>query len=128
MAIETKQVTIGNTTYWITPFTAKKGLAMLKRVLKLVGPSLDNLEKKDEIGMATIISGIISRFDEEPVDLLIQDLVKDVTIDGRAPIIFDTQFQANYGELFTLVKEVLTINYASVFTVGGLDLLGEQSQ
>jgi len=96
--------------------------------LKLVGPSLDNLEKKDEIGMATIISGIISRFDEEPVDLLIQDLVKDVTIDGRAPIIFDTQFQANYGELFTLVKEVLTINYASVFTVGGLDLLGEQSQ
>ena len=127
MGIETKKVTIGEHTYWITPLTAKKGLQMLKRVMKLVGPSLEQLGSED-INIGLLVSSIIERFDEEPVDVLIQDLIKDVTIDGTNPIIFDIQFQANYGELFTLVKEVLTTNYSSLFQLSGLDFQGLQSQ
>ena len=119
MAVQTLKKEIGDHVYLITPFTAKKGLTVLKRVLKLIGPALENMSKED-FDVGTLAAGVISRFDEEPVEQLIYDLIEGVLVDNHE-INFNLHFQANYGDLLQLVSEVLKVNYSSVFSLGGFE-------
>lgn len=119
MAVQTLKKEIGDHVYLITPFTAKKGLTILKRVLKLIGPALENMSKED-FDVGTLAAGVISRFDEEPVEQLIYDLIGGVLVDNHE-INFNLHFQANYGDLLQLVSEVLKVNYSSVFSLGGFE-------
>ena len=119
MAVQTVKKEIGDHVYLITPFTAKKGLTILKRVLKLIGPALENMSKED-FDVGTLAAGVISRFDEEPVEQLIYDLIGGVLVDNHE-INFNLHFQANYGDLLQLVSEVLKVNYSSVFSLGGFE-------
>ena len=118
MAVSSVTVEIKDQEYAITPFTAVKGLKLFKRVMTIAGPGLEHLG--DEEGDITnVIAAVIKKFDEEPVEVLIQDLVKGVLCDNQE-IIFATHFQANYGTLFKLVAEVIKVNFGNVFTEGGL--------
>ena len=118
MAAESKKVTIGENVYTITPFTAVKGMGYLKRILKIAGPALEELTS-EEVNVGAVINSVINKFDEEPVEQLVMDLTKGVLCNSE-PLIFDTHFQQNYGELIELVTEVIKLNYNSVFQVGAL--------
>lgn len=124
MIIEDKVVEIDNVEYRIQPFPAFKGLVILKKLTKILAPSMstmftevdsqvmemDNLEKA--------VTQLVSNFDDDTVEVLIRDLIKSVTRNGQ-PLAFDIEFMADYGRLLKLVKEVVMVNYSTVFQAGG---------
>lgn len=132
MSRETQNVQVGNEVYQVTPFVATKGLAYLKKLLKVVGPALaeiagegDGTVNADGLGKAAAI--LFDNLDKEGLDLMIKEWVdKYVTKNGQ-PVIFDTEFMADYGILFGLVKEIIVINYSSVFQDGFGGILSAQA-
>lgn len=125
MSIRTTQFTAGQTTYDISPFTASRGLSLLQRLLKVIGPAAaaaigSSLESEDgaaEIETAAFGSAVellMKGLGEEDLAQLVQDLISDCTIKGQ-PIAFETQYAGNYGELSRVLLEVLKVNYSSFF-------------
>lgn len=125
MIIEDKELIIDGETYRIQPFPAFKGLIYLKKLTKIVGPSVatmigngeDSLE--GEIDPEKAVALLVQNFEGDGVETLIKDLMAAVTKNGQ-PLIFDIEFQAAYDKLFKLVLEVVKVNYGSVFQLGGL--------
>lgn len=125
--IEDKVVTIGTDEFRIQPFPAFRGLTILKKLTKIIGPSMtklmsnvspdgsevesDNLEKAIEL--------LVENFDGDGVETLIKEMIGSVTKNGK-PISFDLEFMADYGKLLKLVVEVIKLNYGSVFQQGDL--------
>jgi hypothetical protein len=127
MIIQDHEVVINDETFLIQPFPAFKGLVNLKKLVKIVGPSMTSLFNAesdvavDSIETANIskaVSLLVENFEDGDVENLIRDLVKSVSKDGN-PINFDTEFMADYGKLLSLVIEVVKANYSSVFQLGG---------
>lgn len=125
MIIEDKEIIIGDATYRIQPFPAFKGLVYLKKLTKLVGPSMTTLLGGSD-GVDVDISSaekavelLVENFDGDGVETLIKDFMASVTKNGQ-PIAFDIEFMADYGKLMKLVAEVVKVNYGSVFQLGGL--------
>lgn len=132
MAIGSHNVVVGDVTYVVTTFPAAKGLAYLKRLLKVVGPALAEIAGGDEGGINADGLGkaaelLFDNLDKENLDQMIVDWVKNNVTKGGQPVVFDMEFAQNYGALFTLVKEVIMLNYASVFQNGFGGLLQSQT-
>lgn len=122
--IEDLELTIEGETFRITPFPAFKGLVYLKKLTKIVGPSAAAMfgeidENGESNGPEKAVELLVSNFDGDGVETLIKDFMASVTKGGQ-PLIFDIEFQANYGKLLKLVIEVVKVNYSSVFQLGGL--------
>tara|TARA_R110000803_G_scaffold13482_1_gene37862 strand:- start:12493 stop:12879 length:387 start_codon:yes stop_codon:yes gene_type:complete len=124
--IEDKELEIDGETFRIAPFPAFKGLVYLKKLTKIVGPSIATMfggeeatELADLSSAEKAVELLVQNFDGDGVETLIKDLVASVTKNGQ-PLVFDIEFQANYGKLLKLVVEVVKVNYGSVFQLGGL--------
>ena len=128
MIIEDKVIEVGGEEFRIQPFPAFKGLVYLKKLVKIVGPSLasalgeDGEVKEGSLNLDKAIELLVQNFDGDGVETLIKDLIKSVTKNGQ-PLNFDIEFMADYGKLFKLLTEVIKVNYGSVFQYG--DLLKE---
>ncbi len=128
MVIEDKVLTIEGEEFRVSPLPAFKGLVYLKKLTKIIGPSIaaafgtDEEKAKLEEGSFDVKSAVellVENFDDDSVEVLIRDFMKTVTKNGQ-PINFDIEFMADYGKLFKLVTEVVKVNYGSVFQLGGL--------
>jgi len=124
MVIEDKVLEIDGTEYRIQPFPAFKGLVILKKLTKIVGPSMTTLlgsadaEGVDLANAEKAIELLVENFEGDGVELLIKDLINSVSKNGQ-PLQFDIEFMADYGKLLKLVTEVVKVNYGSVFQLGG---------
>ena len=125
--IEDATLTIEGEVFTISPFPAFKGLKYLKQITKIVGPSVailfaeggkDNVV--EQLGSPDkAVELLVQNFEGDSVENLIKELIKSVTKNGQE-LIFDLEFQADYGKLFKLITEVVKVNYGSVFQAGGL--------
>jgi len=132
MAVSSHSVMVGDVEYHVTTFPATKGVVYLKRLMKVIGPALaeiagseDGTVNTEGLGKAAEI--LFDNLDKENLDQMIIEWVnKNVTKNGQ-PIVFDMEFAENYGALFSLVKEIISLNYSSVFQNGFGGLLPNQA-
>lgn len=122
--IEDKIITIGDDEFRIQPFPAFKGLVILKKLTKIIGPSFTKLMSSSEGGNIDLgnaegaVELLVANFEGDGVESLIKELILSVTKNGQ-PLSFNIEFMSDYGKLFKLVAEVIKVNYASVFQLGG---------
>lgn len=128
MAISSHEVLIGEVAYVVNTFPAVKGLGYLKKLLKVIGPALAEMASGDDgqmnqegIGRAAEI--LFDNLDKENLDSMIVDWCKNNVTKNGQPINFDMEFAENYGALFTLIKEIIMLNYSSVFQNGFASLM-----
>ena len=133
MAVESHNVQIGEVTYTVNTFTATKGLVYLKKLMKVIGPALAEVASggdggdsanTDNLGRAAEM--LFNNIDSEDMDKMIVEWVSKYTFKNGQPVIFDMEFAGNYGDLFSLVKEIIMLNYGSVFQNGFGGLLQSQ--
>jgi hypothetical protein len=114
---ETKEINGHN--YQCTQFSASKGLKMLHRLGKILGPSLSSLAgmnsenlQADMLGSA--IGSLFANCSEAEFETTVKELLTTTTIDGRA-INFDLDFAGDLGSLFKLLAFVLKVQYGNFF-------------
>lgn len=130
MAMSSHNVQIGEEAYVVNTFPATKGVVYLKKLMKVVGPALAEIAGAGEDGTQTGEANLgkaaeilFENLDKEGLDQMIIDWVKNNVTKNGQPVVFDQEFAENYGALFTLVKEIIVINYGSVFQNGFAGLL-----
>lgn len=141
MAVETKEVTVGDKTYMITMFPATTGLKHMHQLIKLLGASMAAVmsdagtDLKDVTAnpgdlSAKMIQAAVEQFiaDMDNVDTV--DLIKSLLLaaypqNGNQPVAMDLEFAGNYGAMFQLVLEVVKYNFGSVFSTSGFDLAAQ---
>ena len=119
------EVTIGEDTYEIKAFPATKGIKLLKVLTKLVGPSMATLYSSSECDsessiVSKAVEMLVENLDDVQLDSFFKELLASTTKQSMA-LDFDNEFRANYGKLFKLIREVISLNFGNVFTEGGLE-------
>lgn len=115
--------------YQVSNYTAKKGLKLLTRLVKVAGRPIGILaggaSKMEEVGgegiVADAIEALAQGLDENSTLSLIMDLVEGIIInaDGRERlVVFDTDFQGKLGHLFKVLKEIVQFQFSDF--LGGL--------
>ena len=127
--IDQFDVTIGNVDYKITQFAATEGLRIKSELLRLCGDALSvafitNEKGESELNIGAIVSSIVENLDKVDVAALLRKLMSRVT-KGAYAIDFDQEFAGNYSALYSLVVEVLKVNYGDVLKKLGI---GVQAQ
>lgn len=136
-AHDPREVEIGGRTYLIAPMPATKGLSVLTRLVKLLGPAIGGglsggglsamLDTKVDDGfVGRLVEALTGRLDEPVVEKLAKDMVASVRVseDGRVSDLsssFDRVFAGRMTDLFKLLVEVAGVNYGDFFGGGGLD-------
>lgn len=127
--IDQFDVTIGNVDYKITQFAATEGLRIKAELLRLCGDALSvafitNEKGESELNIGAIVASIVENLDKVDVAALLRKLMSRVT-KGAYAIDFDQEFAGNYSALYSLVVEVLKVNYGDVLKKLGI---GVQAQ
>lgn len=127
--IDQFDVTIGNVDYKITQFAATEGLRIKAELLRLCGDALSvafitNEKGESELNIGAIVASIVENLDKVDVAALLRKLMSRVT-KGAYAIDFDQEFAGNYSALYSLVVEVLKVNYGDVLKKLGI---GGQAQ
>jgi len=133
MPLEHKDVIVGDKEYSIPMFTTSKGLLYLKQLTKVIVPSFVALSEGAEQSVdlqdpnnATLQSDnllkaanlLVENMDKEDIVELIKNLVKGVRVDNKE-LNFEMDFAGNYGELLSVLTQVIKYNFSSVFPNGG---------
>lgn len=142
MARETKDVEVGKIRYRITQHPARRGIKLGTTMTRLAGPSVAKLFGDGAVKMESLVAGkandaiggaltaLLERIDEDGVVELFLEMVSETVrfakdtggevqqYDLSDVEVFDDVFSANYGELFSLLKEVVKVNLASFFVDG----------
>lgn len=125
---KTIQKTINDNAYYGVKIPALKGAMILKRIIKLVSPSLgegiDNISGTSFSGFSGIANKLVDQLDKEDVVDLIVQLVQNsnLTVNSqkisfdRSGLTFDDHFAANYDELLDVVTWIIEENYSTFFT------------
>lgn len=121
--IKNKTITAAGKDYQIQTFPGTKGLTILNKLKTIVGPAfalaMGSEDEASEVaanGLALAADSLIAAMDKEGVEALIIEIVKGYVHDANSqPIIFDTEFSGNFGALFVIIKEILTLNYGTIF-------------
>jgi hypothetical protein len=134
--IETKTKEIDGKRVEVTPFTARIGVMIKVRWVKLIGPSLSSLisNVKDVKGkldvnttvLAASLSELCTSLDAATTLALIVDTMKTTRIDGHDMFSeqeFDMMFASDYLFMYKVVAYILEVNFASFFAVGGIGKL-----
>ena len=127
--IDQFDVTIDNVDYKITQFAATEGLRIKAELLRLCGDALSvafitNEKGESELNIGAIVASIFENLDKVDVAALLRKLMSRVT-KGAYAIDFDQEFAGNYSALYSLVVEVLKVNYGDVLKKLGI---GGQAQ
>ena len=127
--IDQFDVTIDNVDYKITQFAATDGLRIKAELLRLCGDALSvafitNEKGESELNIGAIVASIVENLDKVDVATLLRKLMSRVT-KGAYAIDFDQEFAGNYSALYSLVVEVLKVNYGDVLKKLGI---GVQAQ
>ena len=127
--IDQFDVTIDNVDYKITQFAATDGLRIKAELLRLCGDALSvafitNEKGESELNIGAIVASIVENLDKVDVAALLRKLMSRVT-KGAYAIDFDQEFAGNYSALYSLVVEVLKVNYGDVLKKLGI---GGQAQ
>lgn len=121
--LKQKTINLEGQDYLITAFPATRGWKYAKQLIKVLGPAWAEIAKaqNEEEAIASAVATLADKMDTVNIDQLLQDLITGVSKNSVA-INFDMEFSANYGLLFSLLQEVVKLNYGSVFS-----LLGSQN-
>lgn len=128
MARQNQQKRIGDVVYNINQFPATRGNRMLVRLVKMFGPALGELmavdqKKLTEPDQVKKIGGALQSLSatvtEDEWDHLTKDLLECVTV-GATSVVedFDLRFQGKLMHLYSLLAQVIMVNYEDFF--GGL--------
>ena len=118
MARKSQERAIGEGVWTVTQFPATEGLAILTRLLKLVGPAMGAISRGEggNVEVGTFIALLIERLDEAETIALVKRLLKDTRKDGREILPqFDLEFMGNYHTLLNVLGFVLEVNYGDFF-------------
>lgn len=141
-----KEIVVGDRKYRVTHFDGLKGINVLTQFLKILGKplakviegletkevdSFSNLIKKqfDIKCLSSAIEALSDVANEEEVQKLINDLLSTTNIfneDGTVrPINFSIDFACRYKELFILLKEIASFQFADFFLGNSVENLKE---
>lgn len=132
MAIETRETTIGSTTYLVTQLPAKKGQALLVRLVKLLGPGVGSFvgglgrgaEEVDAalaLGVGDAIHDLAARLTEQEVSSVLDELARHTVVVQSSEIhlrlsdIYDDHFAGAYHEMLAWARFSLEANYRGFF-------------
>lgn len=104
--LKTLEKKIGDEIYAINPIMGRKGISIILRLSKILGPLLgkeDGFEK------------LFSHMDESSVLSLIEELLSYSTKKGKS-IDLNMDFSGNYDELFELIIEIIKFNFGDFFS------------
>ncbi|ALT58347.1 hypothetical protein JHP_0077 [Pseudomonas phage JHP] len=104
------------TEYTINLLPATRGIAVLKQLTSLLGPSLAKYQADHDFAGA--MKELFDNIDKVPVENLIQNLMLTV-FKGSMAINFDSEFAGKYDLLYALTKDVIEFNFGSVFSLIG---------
>jgi hypothetical protein len=111
------ELTIDGKYYSFNQWTTSKGLTILARVSKIVGPAIFSSIQEGRALPSDILKDaakeIVIGLGQEDLGSLCRDIVADVKLDNK-PIPFDIYFGGNYKTLFKLVFEVLKANFSDL--------------
>ena len=89
----------------------------MQKIIKFIMPIVEAVggaENLDESKAISSIAGLLVGEAADEVFSLVQDLMSNVSVDGRK-VNFDTEFAQRYDILLKLVLEVLKLNYLESF-------------
>lgn len=118
MARRSQERSIGGATWTVTQFPATEGLALLTRLLKLVGPAMGAVARGEgsALEVGTFVAALVGQLDENETVALVKRLLKDTRKDGREVLpTFDLEFMGNYFTLLSVLGFVLEVNYGDFF-------------
>lgn len=126
--IEPVEKEIDGRTYIVSPLPATKGLAVLTRIIKVVGPSIGEIGDIETVmssDLTLVLKGLSERLDETVVSGVVSDLLSTVQVraDGRyteLARIIDTEFAGRIGRMLRLLGVCLEVNFGDFFGAGGL--------
>lgn len=125
MAIESKDITIGDVTYKIESLPATEGLKVLARITKLAGGVGDGVrdipETPEEVSevfdFGAMVQGVLERIDVDTTPTLIKNIIRQSLPQhrGKKPVEFDTwyefEFSRNFMHQFELLVAIFEWNY-----------------
>lgn len=118
MARKSQDRSIGDAVWSVSQFPATEGLAILTRLLKLVGPALGSVARGEgtALEVGSFVAALVDQLDEADTVTLIKRLLRDTRKEGREVLpTFDTEFMGNYFTLLTVIGFVLEVNYGDFF-------------
>ena len=123
MAIQSKEVTVGDTGYIITSYNAKDGLKYFMQLAKTAAPLLGLVSNPDELSSAQGLTTLVEVMNIDGMDKLIIEMFSGHVTDANGKEIqFSLEFAANYGAMLKVFIEILKLNYSSFLSEGGLNL------
>lgn len=126
MSIKSHTISIGDDSYSFITFPATKGLSILTKLLKVVGPAFGKFISSEEVkegeedtSFSNAVSILVENMYKDDITGLVKIITSNVTKNG-VPIDFDQDFAGNYGVMVQLLVEILKANYSSFFTENGI--------
>lgn len=144
MAIESKERRIGATTYRITQLPAKRGRAMIVRLVRLLGPGAGafvggvgrggaggrGFDTALGIGLGDAIIDVATRINDEDLGAICDEfatytvVVQSREIELQLSKVFDDHFAGKYDEMLEWLRACAEVNFTSFFgassSAGGL--------
>ena len=125
--IETKEKSIGESTYMVTQMPAMRAVRMQARLLKLLGPSFAAMvssydDKNPDSSIPLAVTLLVDKLDEKTFETLVLDLMQGVRKDGveLTKQKIDLDFAGKLNELFLVIQFVLEVNFSDFFQEGGI--------
>lgn len=136
MGIETRDTTIGATTYRVAHLPTKKGQALLVRIVKLLGPGVgsfvgglarpaDEFDSAMAQGVGEALYDLAARLNAQEVEIVLEEFAKHTFViltapDGqeitpRLSDVYDDHFAGRYDDLIKWAKFCFEVNYRSFF-------------
>jgi len=128
MSLETKSTDIGGVAYQVTQLPAMRGLKLLNRLGRALGPaladllggaeSLSSIAQMDLGALGVSVRALFDRLTEDELQFFTATLLENarVTINGQVgPLmpVFDLHFAGQYENLFRLLWFALETNYGN---------------
>ena len=121
--IKSELIKISDKSYHIQTFPARAGLNYLNKLKTMVGPALATMVSgeaaEDELsseGLSEAIEKLINGMDDQDFEKMVIEIIEKYVLDSNSqPIIFDSEFAHRYDLVFSLMKEILNLNFGSLF-------------
>jgi hypothetical protein len=121
---EPQDLQVGGRTYSVTPLPAGKGLAVMQRVSKCLGPALGKLAS-DQGALAAAVGEITERMSAEDLDWLCRTMAATTMVhEGGKQLslerIFDVHFAGEYDVLVDWLVHCFKVNFGPLVAKLGL--------